>query len=204
MNKLLHIVDCQHEKNPAVLEAILNQVAMESERQDKQMVDKETLWLLFGIKNGVSSQKEDFTADQLERKHQYEESLLRWLIKSAQFWINQSLLNAQNGDMIEHYWLLVKSFYVKDHLSLPIFDAQIFISLMNEISAKFTRHGQISCCQDHKESAMLLNYKAKRAKQDDPEQAKQIVEHNVAKYLAPIANLLETILSNKIKLLLIS
>lgn len=101
------------------------------------------------MKNRISSQKEDFTVDQLESKAQLEQSLLRWLIKSAQFWINQSLLDAAKGDMIEHYWLLVKSFYVMDHLNLPVFDAQIFISLMSEISMKFTRQGQISCCQDH-------------------------------------------------------
>lgn len=51
---------------------------------------------------------------------------------------------------------------------------------------------------------MLLNYKAKRAKRDRSVQEKEVVEHDLAKYLEPIANLLETILSNKIKLLLIS
>jgi hypothetical protein len=149
------------------IEALINLISSQQDQERKQVVDKETLLLLFGIKNRLSAQRDDFTMDLVEWRDQREESLLRWLIQSAQFWINQSLLDDQNRDMIQHYWLLVKSFYVKDQNSLPLFDAQIFISLMSEISAKFTQHGQISCCKMHKESAQLLSYKAKRVKQQE-------------------------------------
>ena len=55
---------------------------------DKQIVNKETLFLIFKIKNRIQNQKEDFSIDTIEVSDEREESLLRWLVRSAQFWIS--------------------------------------------------------------------------------------------------------------------
>ena len=133
------------------LEALLNLISSHAQQNedDKQIVDKETLHLLFGIKNSFSFYRNDYTMDQIELRDQREEGLLRWLIQTAKFWINQSYLDSRDQDMIEHYWLLIKSFYVRDSMDLPLFDAQMFISIMCDINFKFTKYGQVSCCKSH-------------------------------------------------------